>query len=178
MTRSAGSPQHGLLPAHTKFEREWIAHEERAAAEEQAAVVVVQRHLPDSNAAVAVAPATAAPVATAAAATAAAAMAEIAKLNCTLGKLLGVEEGRPPAPASMYEHIGRDCAWSGTATLAGHPTTTRSLGRGREHTVEGRQASRTSHHRSTVDPMARTASWTLAHAQREQTCAQHRWHAH
>jgi hypothetical protein len=66
--------------------------------------VVVQR-LP-----VAVAPATAAPAATAAAATAAAAMAEIAKLNCTLGKLLGVEEGRPPAPASMYEHIGRDCA--------------------------------------------------------------------
>ena len=38
------------------------------------------------------------------------AMAEIAKLNDTLGELLGVKEARPPTAASMYEQIGRDCA--------------------------------------------------------------------
>ena len=31
MTRSAGSPQHGLLPPRTKFERDWIAYEEERA---------------------------------------------------------------------------------------------------------------------------------------------------
>ena len=38
MTRSSGDPEYGLLPASTKFERDWIAYEAEAQAahEEQA----------------------------------------------------------------------------------------------------------------------------------------------
>ena len=42
MTRSSGDPEYGLLPASTKFERDWIAYEveAQAAHEEQAQVQV------------------------------------------------------------------------------------------------------------------------------------------
>ena len=35
MTRSCGKPEYGLLPATTKFERDWIAYEDARASEEQ-----------------------------------------------------------------------------------------------------------------------------------------------
>ena len=35
MTRSSGDPEYGLLPASTKFEREWIAYEAEAQAEQE-----------------------------------------------------------------------------------------------------------------------------------------------
>ena len=80
MTRSSGDPEYGLLPASTKFERDWIAYEDARASEEQ----VRERPAPPHANADAAAAAHEQKVAMA--------MAELAKLNAQVSTLLGVEE--------------------------------------------------------------------------------------
>ena len=107
MTRSSGDPEYGLLPASTKFERDWIAYEveAQAAHEEQAQAHVApaeeQEREPTSTLPK---PASTLPVKVAMA------MAEVAKLNAHLSTLLGVAPAHPaPTTQELLERIGAEC---------------------------------------------------------------------
>ena len=103
MTRSSGDPEYGLLPASTKFERDWIAYEveAQAAHEEQAQVHVAAVEEQEREPVL---------VASTLPVKVAVAMAEVAKLNAHLSTLLGVAPARPaPSTHELLERIGAEC---------------------------------------------------------------------